>query len=276
MRGSFFSLIILLTLNNPVFCQEEIVVELPPQITESSGLIAVDSAFLSFNDSGGAAEIYVFNKLGELVHSCSILNASNNDWEAITQDDNGFIYLGDFGNNNNQRKNLRIYKLRADDVLNKLSVTADIITFSYPDQKDFPPEKPEWYYDSEALIAHGDSLFIYTKNRTKPFDGIVKVYGLSSKQGLRELKPYASINLPPTSWTENSVTDACLFENKLFLLTYRYIYILDFPTLKRIDTIEFNGLSQKEGVFYNGKTIYLTDEKTILGSAKLYKITYPL
>jgi hypothetical protein len=173
---------------------------------------------------------------------------------------------------------LKIYRLHLNELLTKEIATAEIISFSYPDQKKFPPEKTEWYYDAEAFIARNDSLFIFTKNRTNPFDGLVKVYGLANKKGVQPLKLYPSIPLPATSWLENSVTDACFYKNTLFLLTYRYVYVLDckLSVPKIIDTIEFNSVSQKEGICYSNSAIYITDEKTILGAAKLYKINYPL
>jgi hypothetical protein len=260
------------------FSQENVLAELPAPLSESSGLLVVGDSFLSFNDSGGKPEVYVFNSAGKLTHTCLIKNTENVDWEAITQDENGNVYIGDFGNNGNKRTDLIIYRLRLNELLTEKIATAQIISFSYPDQKQFPPEKTEWYYDAEAFIARNDSLFIFTKNRTNPFDGLVKVYGLANKKGVQTLKLYPSIPLPATSWLENSVTDACLYKNTLFLLTYRYVYVFDYSVggPKLIDTIEFNSVSQKEGVYYSNGALYLTDEKTFLGSAKLYKINYPL
>lgn len=278
MRLSIFLVITLLSGVNFTFCQEKVVAELPVIISESSGILVIGESFLSFNDSGGEPEIYVFNSLGKLTHTCRIENATNTDWEAITVDQNGFLYVGDFGNNSNKRKDLVIYKLTTADVLTKQSVKASKISFSYPDQQQYPPKDTRLYYDAEAFIVKNDSIFIFTKNRTKPFDGLVKVYGLSNKIGNQTLKPYSPIKLPATSWFENSVTDACLHKNTLFLLTYRYVYVLDFSTrtAKIIDTIEFNSATQKEGIYYTKGTIYLTDEKTFLGPSKLYKISYPL
>lgn len=267
-----------LTRLSAVFCQEKVITELPSTLSESSGLLVVGDSFLSFNDSGGKPEVYVFNSAGKLTHTCLITNAENIDWEAITQDENGNVYIGDFGNNGNKRVDLKIYRLHLNELLKKEISTAEIISFSYLDQKKFPPEKTAWYYDAEAFIARNDSLFIFTKNRTSPFDGLVKVYGLANKRGIQKLKLYPSIPLPATNWLENSVTDACLYKNTLFLLTYRYVYVFDYNVgvPKLIDTIEFNSVSQKEGVYYCNGALYLTDEKTFLGSAKLYKIYYPL
>jgi hypothetical protein len=267
-----------LTRLSAVFCQEKVITELPSTLSESSGLLVAGDSFLSFNDSGGKPEVYVFNSAGKLTHACLIKNAEHSDWEAITQDENGNVYIGDFGNNDNKRVDLKIYRLHLNDLLTKEVSTAEIISFSYPDQKKFPPEKTAWYYDAEAFIARNDSLFLFTKNRTNPFDGLVKVYGLANKKGVQTLKLYPSIPFPATSWLENSVTDACLYNNTLFLLTYRYVYVFDYSlgVSKLIDTIEFKSVSQKEGIYYSNSAIYITDETTILGASKLYKINYAL
>jgi len=234
--------------------------------------------FLSINDSGGKPVVYVLDAKARLTHTCTIENAKNVDWEAITMDTKGNVYIGDFGNNNNDRSDLTIYRLKLVDVLSKSVAKATSIQFYYPDQHQFPPDKANWYYDNESLIAKDDSLFIFTKNRTKPFDGKVMVYGLANQPGTQKLKAYAPLSLPETSWLENSVTDACVIQNTLFLLTYRYVYVFNIrnsiPQL--IDTIEFDSASQKEGLTYSKGALYLTDEKTILGAAKLYKINYPL
>ena len=56
--------------------------------------------------------MYVFS-IGEpkQVRTIKIDNAKNDDWEELAEDDE-FIYIGDFGNNNGKRKNLCIYIIR--------------------------------------------------------------------------------------------------------------------------------------------------------------------
>jgi hypothetical protein len=56
-------------------------------------------------------EIYEIDTLGNLIRTININSANNSDWEDITQDDLNNFYIGDFGNNNNDRTNLRIYKI---------------------------------------------------------------------------------------------------------------------------------------------------------------------
>jgi hypothetical protein len=256
--------------------QEEVVTPLPVELNESSGLIALDSLFLSINDSGNKPVVYVFDQTGVLRHKCLLTNAVNVDWEALSLGENGKIYIGDIGNNRNSRQDLAIYQVDLIDVLTLSTAFAEKITFHYPDQLSFPPQKKDFNYDAEALICRGDSLFIYTKNRTEPYSGVVQVYGLSRAPGHQQARKYPSISLPNNFWFENSVTDVCVNMNSLFALTYRYIYVFNLlspPVL--IDTIEFTSVSQKEGVSYRNGALYITDEKTLLGKSRLYKISYP-
>ena len=86
-----------------------VICDLPAELTESSSL-EIDSTgnFWSSNDSGGEPILYHFNDNGELLHTVRITNHSNHDWEDISLVGDSIIYIGDFGNNLNDRQNLRI------------------------------------------------------------------------------------------------------------------------------------------------------------------------
>lgn len=256
--------------------QEGLVALLPQELKESSGLIALDTLFLSINDSGNSPTIYVFDQKGVMLNKCIVTNALNIDWEALTLGENKKVYVGDFGNNKNDRGDLIIYKVNLSDVLASSTVNAEKITFEYHDQTSFPPEKENFNFDAEGMVCHGDSLFVFIKNRSNPYTGIVNIYVIPNSPGHHSAKLYSSISLPNNTWFENSVTDVCVNMDSLYILTYRYIYVfhsLSAPVL--LDTIEFTGVSQKEGVSYRNGALYITDEKTFLGAARLYKINYP-
>lgn len=256
--------------------QKEIA-SLPDELDEASALLSVDGLFISLNDSGNKPLLYVFDKKGVLVNKCKIKNAENIDWEALAYDGNDRIFIGDFGNNKNKRKDLGIYSVSKTEVLNNKQTQASYLTFSYPDQNAFPPEDSLLYFDTEGLVFHADSLFIFTKNRTVPFDGISKVYGISVNENNQIAKPYPNIHLKATSWLEESVTDAFLAENLLFLLTYSKVYIFWFKSSSNIELIEEINLAQvtqKEGICFTNDTLFFVDEKSKFGKQKLYKLKY--
>ena len=254
--------------------QEKFLALLPSELNESSGLVVVGDRLISMNDSGAEPLLVVFSKKGKLVHKVRVLNAKNVDWEALTLDDKGNLYIADIGDNKNTRKTLQVYVVSVEKVLAGSDVTARVIEYTYPDKTSFPPEKNQLYFDAEGLVWRNDSLFVFTKNRTQPFDGLVKVYAFPAKTGVHQAAALGEIQLPATSWLENSVTDAAVHKNTLYLLTYRYIYVYKWKgnhfTLKEV--IEFDSATQKEGLFYKNGKLYVTDEKSILGKQRLYEV----
>ncbi|WP_026996165.1 hypothetical protein [Flectobacillus major] len=185
---------------------------LPQEINESSGLIVnlQDSTFWTINDGGGKAMLYHLNLKGELLATKKIAHTQNIDWEEITQDDSGNIYIGDFGNNSHQRKDLTIYKLQANQRLDTLQLQ---YTKVQPQGK--PQQKVS--YDAEAMLALGDSLYIFSKNWYK---NKVQLYGLSNRKGIHTLVPKSSIKL------RNLITGAAINPNKseFVLISYGKIY----------------------------------------------------
>ena len=82
-------------------------------IPESSGVI--DSrkhpgVFWTHNDSGNGPALFAFNREGKTLGTYT-LNVRNNDWEAITADDEGHLYVGDTGNNEHRRDRVLVYRV---------------------------------------------------------------------------------------------------------------------------------------------------------------------
>jgi hypothetical protein len=78
-------------------------------IAESSGLVASRThpgVFWTHNDSGDVARLFAIDARGALVGEFHVAGASHRDWEDIAADDAGYLYVGDFGNNANDRRDL--------------------------------------------------------------------------------------------------------------------------------------------------------------------------
>jgi hypothetical protein len=139
-----------------------IVGTLPEDVPESSGLIYYKNRLITHNDSGNSPRLYELDTLSsQIIRTITINNASNIDWEDITQDDT-YIYIGDFGNNNGNRQDLRIYRIKKSEYDAFGSIDPEIINFSYEDQTDFS-EIPNSDWDAEALVDFNDQLLIFTK-----------------------------------------------------------------------------------------------------------------
>jgi hypothetical protein len=145
----------------------ELLYELPSEILESSGLIFFNNEFWTFNDSGAGPILYALEiNTGKILRRVTIKNATNIDWEEATQDEN-YIYIGDFGNNFGNRKDLKVYRISKSDILAQraeCSVQADITSFSFADQKEFKNSLLYTRFDCEAMVIWGDSIIIFTKN----------------------------------------------------------------------------------------------------------------
>lgn len=135
---------------------------LPISVAETSGLISYNSRLITHNDSGNDPVLYEFDAITlEILRTVTVEGAPNTDWEDITQDDD-FIYIGDIGNNNGDRRDLNILSIAKSDYDSNDTVTATIINFSYEDQTDFTTMANS-DFDAEALFALEDQLVVLTK-----------------------------------------------------------------------------------------------------------------
>ena len=129
------------------------------RIVEPSGLVASrrhPGIFWTHNDSGNPPALFAVKRDGTVVRAYAVA-APNVDWEDISTDDAGHIYLADTGDN------LRILPVHAilrldepdpaEPASKPLPVTA--FHFRYPDGK-----RP----DAEALFVEGDRAFVVTKS----------------------------------------------------------------------------------------------------------------
>ena len=180
---------------------------------------------------------------GVIFHKIFISGSKNVDWEDLSSDGD-FLYIGDIGNNRNQRKDLLVYRVPINNlwgfyyVDGKLNhnipdtVKAEPYALNYPDQMSFPPEERRMNFDSEALAYADGKLLILSKDRSKPYKGICKIYEadfFNEKGGKNplEVKLLQEIQLKGTSWLTGSVTGCDYLNNKLYVLTYKRLYIFE-------------------------------------------------
>lgn len=253
---------------------------------ESSGLVFMDGFIYTFNDSGNQNEFYKVNaEDATLVQTITITNHENIDWEDITVDEN-YIYIGDFGNNNGIRRDLKVLKIAKSQFVNEISnavnVTAEVIEFSYSEQTSFESSNSH-NFDCETLISKGDSLYLFTKNRG---DNATNVYKLSKNPGQYTLISLTSFNVNGrlTGGDYNSQI------NEVVLIGYSsghknsFIYCLSnfnedlFFSGNITKKIIGNASNdwQTEGIAYNtndSNTIFFSCETTDFSQAKLYTTT---
>jgi len=254
------------------------VASLPKQLEEISGLAFIDdSTLVAHNDSGDSAQIYLLSTKASLIKSIKLTAAKNVDFEDITSDGKGNLFLADIGNNNNNRKNLTIYKIASAGLRSKSSVACSKILFTYPEQKAFPPAKNQLYYDAECIAYYKDSIYIFTKCRTEPFDGICKVYSLPTKPGTYKAKLSYSLKIGKRDWYRDAITGGEFHGNLLYLLTYNRIIKYKVENRKAIFQKQYGlGITQKEALAVSKKgLIYIADEKhKLLGGGNLHTLKW--
>ena len=86
--------------------QIKTVYKLPKSLKEVSGITyGRDTRILwMLEDSGNKNKIYGLDSKCKIVKEITISNTKNIDWEDLTKDNSGNLYIGDFGNNDNERK----------------------------------------------------------------------------------------------------------------------------------------------------------------------------
>lgn len=192
--------------------------KLPNTIKENSGLIKIDNRLWTVNDSGGKAALYqIDERNGRIIKSVSITNARNKDWEDIAYDDN-YVYIGDFGNNSGNRKDLKVYKIPRAGLRTQNSIRAEVIHFSYSDQKDFRSLAHKNNYDCEAMIEHNGKLYLFSKNWQ---NNKTRLYELSKQAGTHKARYIATFNI------RGMVTGASINKELGILLLTTYSKLLD-------------------------------------------------
>lgn len=276
-----FFLILLIGIQSVSYAQKikvKTVSVLPDVVQETSGLITgANQTVWTHNDSGGKAILYQINIKGEIIRQVRILKVKNIDWEDMANDYLGHVYIADFGNNSNHRKDLRILRIPHPDSLSVDSVIPEIITFKYDNQKSFPPDLSQKNFDAEALVAYQDSLFIFTKNRTRPYSKYTYVYRLSTEIKPQVAQLYDSIYLSHTHRNLSWVTGASRHPKKdwVVLTSHKKAWILkDFRSGNRpLINSKISGLySQKEAIaFDKNSDIWISNEKFKFLKPKLKK-----
>ena len=257
--------------------------KLPNSIKESSALIKIDGKLWTINDSGGKAKLYqISEKNGHIIKTITVKNAYNRDWEALSYDDN-YVYIGDFGNNRGNRRDLKVYKIPRGDLKNKKSTRAQTIHFRYNDQKDFRSKPRNNNFDCEAMVAYHGKLYLFSKNWQ---DHKTRLYELSTTAGKQIARYKDNFNV------QGLITDASINKELdiLLLSSYSKILSVDVWTFANFNQANFfKGSSKKltlnslnaqiEGItFIDNYKAYLSSEafsRYIFSfDANLYKIDF--
>lgn len=207
---------------------------LPQELREVSGLVvnSVDSLWWH-NDGGNAAELFLTNGRGEIQSAISLPTIINQDWEDLTQDDQGRLFIGDFGDNRRVRSQLQVY--RYDPRQEQL----DSLQFSYSDHR---------FYDVEAFFWYQDSLHLFTKSQIKRADLMTYHFVLPAESGPQTAELRDSLPL-----RKRAVTAAAIHPEtgQVALLAYYFKFRLGFLPYSAANVYYFK--DYPEGHFLKGE-----------------------
>lgn len=234
------------------------------KIEETSGLCLLNGNLYTFNDSGNSPELFEIDKSsGDIINTIKV-NVPNKDWEALTSDENNF-YIGDFGNADGTRKDLKIYKVPFTNGSIK-NDSVKTISFYYPEQTDFTSRNINTDFDAEAMIYLNGKLHLFTKEWVSKTTSHYIIDPKASENQKAEKTESYKIDF--------MVTDAAYFNKKLYLVGYTkktevFLDVFDEtePGIffkkesKRYYLGSALSIGQIEGVAVNDDGIYISGEK---------------
>lgn len=255
---------------------------LPKQLKEASAceISKASPLIWTIEDNHNQNILFGFDEKGKLIRKIRINNVQNNDWEDLSSDDQGNIYIGDFGNNDNDRQNLAIYKINAADLDKDEARAEAIVTFYYPEQSEFPPKKKDRIYDVESFFFYKNKFYLFTKNRSSKFDGTTFLYEVENTTNQKLPAKRIGSFVTCGQFNHCAVTSADISpeQDKVAILSSDKVWI--FTNWKdnnflsgQVQTIELNHHTQKEGLcFKDENTLLMTDEGNKTHTGNLYQL----
>ena len=244
----------------------EILANIPSSLKETSAIEKISGSDILWviQDAGNSNHLYGLSLEGDIVKDITITNGENIDWEDLTSDSEGTIYIGDFGNNYKNRTSFTIYKVtNAENA--KSSANARLINFKLPEGMDS--------IDFESFFLYKGNFYIFSKDSKK-----CELFKVPNKAGNHVASYISKIKLKGkhTKVTSADISDdggivVLLNHNKLWKLTG---YSNDDFLNGTIEALKFEHNSQKEGInLINNTQVLITDELEKSHGGFLYRFS---
>ncbi len=195
------------------------------RVRECSGIVKSrlsENLYWVHNDSSGGSNLFSIRKDGSIIGTFAT-GLRNIDWEDIATDNSGNLYIGDFGNFENVRKDLAIHVVKESASESKNALQSNFsIRFEFPDQTGFPP--PRRIFDCEALFWANDHLFILTKTLG---DTATRLYRFNDldPNSINQPELIGKFDIGP----QVTGADASPDGSKLAVLTTRSLWVFERP-----------------------------------------------
>ena len=230
------------------------------------------------NDSGDEARIFPFNRDGKVLRAnwykeeagVYIPDAVNVDWEDMTTDDQGNIYIGACGNNDNIRRDLAIYIIK-DPFPASTSKTRvfQTIDFYYPEQTEFPANPNN--FDCEAIFWAKGKLYLLTKHRA---DSKTCLYRFDEMELFKNnpITKLGSFEIGGMVTSAEASNDG----KKLAVLTYNSVWLFESETDDyfngKISILPIKAKQCEAICFDDDETLLITNEQMEIFELKIYQL----
>ncbi|MBV9866964.1 MAG: hypothetical protein JO316_16550 [Abitibacteriaceae bacterium] len=243
------------------------------EIDECSGLAAsrrYPGYLWVHNDSGDSARLFLINLAGKTVAQVNLQDAENVDWEDIAivgTGKNAWLYVGDIGDNNENRKHVVIYRLHEPTI----DLRHSPVTITVPCER-MKLTYPDGAHNAETLIAAPDgNLIVVTK--TLGESAIFRTPQPFRADAKQQLVPVGKYQFGHTGWLTRLATGGDLSPDgkRLIICTYTEAYEWTLPRVNpwtmvwqtKPNIFVLPVMKQCEAICYSadGSRIYLSSEK---------------
>lgn len=245
----------------------KVLADIPTSLKETSAIEKTKNSNILWviQDAGNNNHLYGLNSKGNIIKEITIKNGENIDWEDLTSDSEGSIYIGDFGNNDKNRESFTIYKVsNAENTTS--STLASLINFTLPEDIDS--------VDFESFFLYNGFFYIFSKDSKKcelikvPNETGNHIAAYVSKTKLED----KHTKVTSADISDDGKTVVLLNHDKLWKLTN---YKNDDFLSGNFEAIVFEHDSQKEGITLIKKNhVLITDELKKSEGGNIYRFDF--
>jgi hypothetical protein len=214
-----------------------------PAIVEASGLVVQDGLVLTTNDSGDSGRVFAVDPDTGRTAGVTTWASEPQDVEALAPAGAGEVWVGDIGDNLEERDSIRVTRVPAG------AGDRDASGASYDLVLPGPPR------DAESLLSHPETgrLFVATK----------EIFGAALFAAPIELSPSRPNRMRRVGPTLTFATDGAFFPDGRHLVVRNYdaAAVYTFPGLERVAGLSLPDQQQGEAIAVSAdERVFVTSE----------------